>query len=446
MAEFLIIGADAAGLSAALQIKRKKSRSDLKVLAKGRIISYGACGIPYVLSGDIASAGSLVHFTPESFREKADIPVETGREAVGLYPETHEVEVKDLDSGRVYREAYGRLLIATGAVPRRLPGLEYGQTGIFTLHTVEDLTAALAFIHETNPRRAAVIGAGNVGLELVEALHRRGMSLVVVDIIAEAAANWPQLVRRAVLDKLREKRVDFRPGTAVESAERRGKEFILKAGSGEIPADIIFSQAGTRPATDWCRDKLRTLPNGALLIDAACRTSKEDIFAAGDCASVVHKVLGAPTHIPLGSTANKLGRLAGINMAGGRLEFPGVVGTQIFKFFELSLARTGLSSEDALRAGLEARAVSAKAKDKAGYFPGAADAEVEIVFEPGTGRVLGAAAVCSGNAAQFIDPAAAAVTAGLTVRDLAWFDAAYAPPFAPVWNALVSAAFRAAGF
>jgi len=446
MAEYLIIGADAAGLSAALQIKRKKSRADLKVLAKGRIISYGACGIPYVLSGEIASAESLIHFTPERFREKADIPVETGREAVGLFPESHEVEVKNLDTGEVGRETYGRLLIATGAVPRRLPSLDYSQEGVFTLHTVEDLRPALAFIQDKKPRRAVVVGAGNVGLEVIEALHRRGLDPTVIDILDSAAANWPQPVRSAVLEKIREKKIDFRPGTAVESMERRGPGFILKASGQDIAADIIFSQAGTRPATDWCRNRLATHPNGALVVDAYGRTSNEEIFAAGDCASVHHRVLGSPAYVPLGSTANKLGRLAGLNMAGGRVEFPGIVGTQIFKFFELSLAKTGLSSEEALRAGFRAKSVSAKAKDKASYYPGAADAEVELVFESEAGRILGASAVCRGNAAQFIDPAAAAVFAGLTVRDLAWFDAAYAPPFAPVWNALVAAAFRAAEF
>ncbi|MCJ7612192.1 MAG: FAD-dependent oxidoreductase, partial [Candidatus Aminicenantes bacterium] len=256
MAEYLIIGADAAGLSAALQIKRKKSRADLKVLAKGRIISYGACGIPYVLSGEIASAESLIHFTPERFREKADIPVETGREAIGLFPESHEVEVKNLDTGEVGRETYGRLLIATGAVPRRLPSLDYGQEGVFTLHTVEDLRRALSFIQEKKPGRAVVVGAGNVGLEVIEALHRRGLDPTVIDILDSAAANWPQPVRSAVLEKIREKKIDFRPGTAVESMERCGPGFILKASGQDIAADIIFSQAGTRPATDWCRNRL----------------------------------------------------------------------------------------------------------------------------------------------------------------------------------------------
>jgi len=446
MAEFLIIGADAAGLSAALQIKRKRSAAEVKVVAKGRIISYGACGIPYVLSGEIASPDKLVNFTSKGFQEKTGIVVETGREAVGLDPERREVEVKDLDSGVIRHEPYGRLLIATGAEPKRLPFLDHSLEGVFNLHTVEDLNRIMAFIAAKEPRRAAVIGAGNIGLELAESLSRRGLAYSLVDVLDSPIATWPVFSQKAVLAKIKDKGVDFRPGTAIASIEKRGEEFILHAEKEDLRADIIFSVTGTKPSTGFCGGKLETLPNGAILTDSRARTSVPDIFAAGDCAAVLHRVLGRPAYIPLGSTANKVGRLAGMNMVGAEVEFPGVVGTQIFKFFDLSLARTGLGLEEALQAGFQAEAVSSRANDRSGYYPGAAQVEVEIVFDRPSGRLLGAAAASRVNAAQFIDPAAMAVSAGLTVRDLAWFDAAYAPPYAPVWNALVSAAFQAARF
>jgi NADPH-dependent 2,4-dienoyl-CoA reductase/sulfur reductase-like enzyme len=446
MAEFLIIGADAAGLSGALQIKRKRSKADVKVIAKGRIISYGACGIPYVLSGEIASPDKLIHFTPKAFQDKSGIALETGREAIGLDPGRHEVEVKDLDSGRVDREPYGRLLIATGAAPRRLPFLDYGWEGVFHLHTVEDLNLILAFLRDKKPKRAAVIGAGNIGLEAAEALHRRGQDLVLLDILDSPVATWPPMVQKAVEGKIRELGLEFMPGAAVSLVEKDGSGFVLHVGDLEVRAEIILSVAGTAPATGFCGGQLKALPNGALITDRFSRASAPDIYAAGDCAAVFHRVLGAPAYVPLGSTANKVGRLAGMNMAGADVEFSGVVGTQIFRFFDLSLARTGLSLDEAGLAGYDAEAASARANDRSGYYPGASPAEVEIVFDTLSGRLLGASAVSRVNAAQFIDPAAAAVTAGMTVRDLAWFDAAYAPPFAPVWNALISAAFRAAGF
>lgn len=446
MPEFLIIGADAAGLSAALQIKRKRSKADIKVIAKGRIISYAACGIPYVLSGEIASPEKLIHFTPRAFQERSGIPVETGREAVGLDPGRHDVEVKNLDTGQVGREPYGRLLIATGAAPRRLPFLDYGLDGIFHLHTVEDLKLIMAFLQDKKPKRTAVIGAGNIGLEAAEALHRRGQDLVLLDILDSPAALWPPAIQKAVAGKIKEMGLEFMPGAAVSLIEKTGTGFVLHVGDLEVQADMILSAAGTMPATGFCGGLLKALPNGALITDRFSRTSAPDIYAAGDCAAVFQRVLGAPAYIPLGSTANKVGRLAGMNMAGVEVEFPGVVGTQIFKFFDLSLARTGLSLNEAVLGGYEAEAVSARANDRSEYYPGVTPAEVEIVFDTISGRLLGATAVSRTNAAQFIDPAAAAVTAGLTVQDMAWFDAAYAPPYAPVWNALISAAFRAARF
>ncbi|MGB7297535.1 MAG: FAD-dependent oxidoreductase, partial [Candidatus Aminicenantales bacterium] len=195
--------------------------------------------------------------------------------------------------------------------------------------------------------------------------------------------------------------------------------------------------------TQLCRGELDMEKNGAIKADRRGRTSDPDVFAAGDCATVYHRLLQRNVYYPLGSTANKMGRVTGINMAGGEALFPGIVGTQILKFFELSLGKTGLSLEEAEKEGIKAKVFSAKRPDKSSYYPGAARAEVEVVVEEGSGRLIGAAAVCEGNAAQFIDPAAVAVYAGLTVEELGWFDSAYAPPYAPVWNALVSAALRA---
>ncbi len=187
---------------------------------------------------------------------------------------------------------------------------------------------------------------------------------------------------------------------------------------------------------------LQKLDNGAILIDKMGRTSEEDIYAAGDCASVYHRILRRDVFFPLGTTANKQGRVAGLNMAGDNLKFPGIVGTQIFKFFELSLAKTGLSLEEAKKEGIDAEAFSAIRRDKPGYYPGSVKAQVEVICEKDTGEIIGSCAVTEGNAVQFIDPAVVAITGKLTVEDLAWLDAAYTPPYAPVWNALVSAAFK----
>ncbi len=443
MADFLIIGADAAGLSAAVQIKRRLPGTEIKVINKGRIISYGACGIPYVISGDISGSQKLVHFTPESFEKERGVPVHILQEAVDVFPQEHMVEIRDLNTGETYREAYGKLLIGTGARPVRLPFIDYALEGVFNLHTIEDLDRVLLFLEEEKPREAAIIGAGNVGLELAEALSHKGIRVRIFDIAPEPAFQWPPLIRRAVAGKIKEKGIDFLGGIAIRSLERRNGRLSLGTDdAAAYEADVVFSVVGTVPATEFCRDKLNAKKNGALFADRRGQTCDPDIYAAGDCASVYHRLLDRNVYFPLGSTANKMGRIAGINMAGGDILFPGIVGTQILKFFELSLAKTGLSQEEAEKEGFRARRFSAARPDKAAYFPGAAPAKVEVVCEEDSGVILGAAAVSETNAVQFIDAAAVAVFVGMGIEDLGWFDSAYAPPFAPVWNALISAALK----
>jgi NADPH-dependent 2,4-dienoyl-CoA reductase/sulfur reductase-like enzyme len=441
--DFFIVGADAAGLSAAVQIKRLKPQASIRIINKGKFISYAACGIPYVISGDIAPFQKLLHFTPESFKRERGVAVEIRTEAVTIHPEEHAVDIRSLETGKTERAHYKKLLIATGAAPRPLPFLDYGEDGIFNVHTIEDLTRIIDFLERRKPSRATVIGAGNVGLELAEALTGRGIKVLLFEVFREPAMTWPPLVRKALLRKIQKKGIEFYPGTAVKKVSRSGQSFLLEAGDARIEAEAIFSVTGTAPATDFCRGQLDLEKNGAIRADRRGRTSDPDIYAAGDCAMIYHRVLDRDVHFPLGSTANKMGRIAGINMAGGEAVFPGIVGTQILKFFELSVARTGLSLEDAERAGIQANRYSARRPDKARYFPGASPAEVEIVCEQKTGRIIGAAVVTEGNAVQFIDPAAVAVFAGMNVEDLGWFDSAYAPPFAPVWNALISAALKA---
>lgn len=442
MPDFLVIGADAAGLSAAVQIRREKPDSSLKVINKGKIISYAACGIPYVISGDIESAEKLIHFTPETFEKKRGVTVETQKEAVNIFPEEKSVEAEDLKTGKIYKEKYEKLLIATGAVPNKLPFIDYDEQGIFCLNNIEDLKDILQYIGKYKPTRAAVIGAGNIGLELVEGLNLRGIEVHVFEIFREPAMTWPPLIRDAVKKKTEEKKIKFSGDTSIKEVQKTKKGFNVKTGEKSYKFDMVFSVVGTKPATGFCGDKLEKLDNGALIIDRKGNTSEKDIYSAGDCASIYHKLLNKNVYFPLGSTANRIGRVAGLNMSGKDILFPGVVGTQIFKFFELSLAKTGLSLEEAEKQGIHVDESFASRLDRAGYYPKAKKSKVKIVYDKSSGRILGASAVSEGNAAQLIDPAAVAVFAGLNVKELGWFDAAYTPPFAPVWNAWVSASLK----
>ncbi len=443
MLDFFILGADAAGLSAALQIKRKLPQANIKVINKGSIISYGACGIPYVLSGEISSASDLIHFTPEKIGERRGISVEINKEAIDIFPDEHRVLVKDLKTQESYQETYNKLLIATGALPKRLSFLDQRTDGVFDVHDIIDLQNILAFMEKRKPKKVAIIGAGNVGLELAEAMHAQGKEVALFEILENPVMTFPPTVQNSVLKKIAEKGIQYFGKTSIESVEKAGEKFVLHTASQSFDTDMIFSVVGIEPATGFCRDKLEKFPNGALIIQRTGQTSHNDIYAAGDCATAFHKVVQKNVYFPLGTAANRMGRIAGLNMAGENMLFPGILGTQIFKFFELSLAKTGLSQEEALREGEKTEMFSARRLDKAGYYPGASKAFVEIVCSQESGRMLGASVVCEGNAAQFIDPAAVAIFCGMSVKDLGWFDSAYTPPFAPVWNALVSAALKA---
>ncbi len=443
MTDYFIIGADAAGLSAAVQIKRKRPNATIKIINKGKIISYGACGIPYVISGDIDSEENLIHFTPKSFQEQRGIPVKIREEVTYLDPEEHAVDVTNLDTGASYREKYGKLLIATGAQPILLPFIDKAVEGIFNVHDIEDLRQILAYIQQRHPRTAAIIGAGNIGLELTEAMHKLKIDVLLFDRLRTPAADWPAAIQNAVIEKMKDKGISFIGSTAIEAVLKKNGHFVLKTGPADYNADIVFSVVGIKPATAFCGQSIEKMDNGAILIDRCGQTSAEDVYAAGDCASVFHRILKRQVYFPLGSTANKMGRIAGLNMAGGTVSLPGIVGTQIFKFFELSMARTGLRLDDAKNEGWEASAFSATRLNTAGYYPGAEKVYVEIIKEKVTQSIMGASTICAGNAAQFIDPASVAVFSRMKISDLAWFDFAYAPPYAPVWNALISAAVKA---
>jgi len=314
---------------------------------------------------------------------------------------------------------------------------------VFNFHQIPDLIRILDYFDSHHPKTAAIIGAGNIGLELTEVLKQRGIEVFLFEIFPEPAFLWPPLIREESNKKIKEKGIHFYPGTAVKNVEKREEKFILKTDNEEFQVDFIFSVVGTAPATKFCKDKIEQSENGAIVIDRTGKTSHKDIYAAGDCSTVYHKILDKQVYFPLGGTANKMGRVAGLNMAGENVYYPGIVGTQIFKFFELSLAKTGLSIKEAEDQGRNIREYSAMRKDKAGYYPNASPVKVKILVDEGNGEVIGTSVVSEGNSAQFIDAAAVAVFNRMKVQDLGWFDSAYAPPYAPVWNALISAALKA---
>ena len=441
---FVVIGADAAGMSAASEARRVSAGLEIVAFDRGSHASYSQCGMPYWIGGDVASrerltARSLADFT------RRDIDVRLHHEVLAIDLARRVVRVRDAARGREMEEPYDHLLVATGASPIELPlrGRELG--GVFQLDVLEDAIGIQAFLESERPRRAAVVGGGYVGLEMAEALTRRGLTVSLVERGAQLFPGVDFDLAAPLEAELERHGVDVNLCDAVANAceGRGGRVEHVHTSRGTVAADLVLLSAGVRPTVALAEAAgVRLGMTGAVAVDSRQATSVEGVYAAGDCAEHFHRVLGAPAWVPLGTTANKQGRVAGRNVSGGEATFAGIVGTAVLQVFALGVARTGLSEREARAAGLQCDCVVLESTDQAGYMPAAAELTVKIVVEKSTERLLGGQAVGPKGADKRIDVLATALYAGLTLGELAELDLAYAPPFNSVWDPLQVAATK----
>lgn len=439
---FVIIGADAAGMSAAAEARRADPALEIVAFDRGGFASYSQCGLPYLLGGVVAERRSLIARSVEEFAQRG-IAVRLGHEVLAIDPAVRSLRVRDLASGAERDEPYDALLIATGAAPRRLdlPGL--GLAGVFKLDVMEHAIAIQEFMERERPRRAVIVGGGYIGLELAENLRRIGMEVRLVQ-------RGPQLFTSADLEmtqpinaELARNGIDLSLSDSVlEACEgHEGRLACVQTSQGQVETDMLVLAVGVEPCAELARAAgARLGAAGAIGVDERLRTSLPDVYAAGDCAEHYHRVLGRPAWVPLGTTANKQGRIAGRNVAGGDERFAGIVGSAITRVFELEVGRTGLSEREARAAGLSCAAVTLESTDRAGYMPGARQLSVKLVAERGSGRLLGGQLVGYGGVDKRVDVLATALYAGLTVEDLTRLDLEYAPPFNSVWDPIQAAA------
>ncbi|OII60559.1 flavoprotein oxidoreductase [Streptomyces sp. CC53] len=444
----VVVGGDAAGMSAASQARRLKGPDALEIVAfeRGHFTSYSACGIPYWVGGEVPGPDRLIARTPEEHRAR-DIDVRLRTEVTGLDLDGQRVRSRDLESGSEAWTGYDHLVLATGARPVRppLPGID--APGVHGVQTLDDGRALLDTLTTARGRRAVVVGAGYIGVEMAEALLNRGYEVTVLDMAEEPMStldpDMGRLVRRAMSDM----------GIAVVGGARvtevltgpDGRARAVVAEGAEYPADVVVLGIGVTPETGLAR--AAGLPLGAyggLLTDLSMRVrGREDVWAGGDCVEVLDLVSGRERHIPLGTHANKQGQVIGANVGGGYGTFPGVVGTAVSKVCSLEIARTGLRERDAREVGLRFTAVTVESTSRAGYYPGAAPMTVKMLAELRTGRLLGVQIVGREGAGKRVDIAAVALTAGLTVEQVVSLDLGYAPPFSPVWDPVQVAARKA---
>ncbi|MGW5636606.1 FAD-dependent oxidoreductase [Streptomyces sp. NPDC003832] len=444
----VVIGGDAAGMSAASQARRMRPPAELEIVAfeRGRFSSYSACGIPYWVGGDVPDRDRLIARTPEEHRARG-IDLRMRTEVLEIDVPGQRVRARDLETGAESWTSYDKLVIATGARPVRpeLPGVD--APGVHGVQTLDDGQALLDTLAGTEGRRAVVVGAGYIGVEMAEALINRGYRVTVVNRGTEPMstldADMGRLVHRAMTG-LGITMVDDAEVTAFRTGDD-GRVSAVATADAEYPADVVVLGIGVRPQTSLAR--AAGLPLGdrqGLLTDLAMRVrGHENVFAGGDCVEVLDLVSGQQRHIALGTHANKHGQVIGTNAGGGYATFPGVVGTAVSKVCGLEIARTGLREKDARRAGLQYVTATVESTSRAGYYPGAGTMTVKMLAERRTGRLLGVQIVGGEGAAKRVDVAAVALTAGMTVERMTSLDLGYAPPFSPVWDPVLVAARKA---
>jgi NADPH-dependent 2,4-dienoyl-CoA reductase/sulfur reductase-like enzyme len=444
----VVIGGDAAGMSAASQARRLKGPDELEIVAfeRGHFSSYSACGIPYWVGGDVTDRDELIARSPEEHRAR-DIDLRMSTEVTEIDVARQRVRARDLVSGAESWMSYDDLVIATGARPVRpdLPGVD--APGVHGVQTLDDGQALLDTLERTRGRRAVVVGAGYIGVEMAEALINRKYEVTVVNRGSEPMStldpDMGRLVHRA-MEGLGITMVDDAEVTAVLTGPD-GRARAVATADAEYPADVVVLGIGVRPETSLARAAGLPLgEHGGLLTDQAMRVrGHENIWAGGDCVEVLDLVAGRERHIALGTHANKHGQVIGSNIGGGYATFPGVVGTAVSKVCDLEIARTGMREKDARRAGLQYETVTIESTSRAGYYPGASPMTVKMLAERRTGRLLGVQIVGREGAAKRVDIAAVALTAGMTVQQMTALDLGYAPPFSPVWDPVLVAARKA---
>ena len=447
MAErMVVIGGDAAGMSAASQARRRRPVDDLEIIALERSgwVSYSACGEPYFVAGYIEPLERLVARTPEKFAQM-DIEVRTRHEATSIDLDRRRVSITDLDSGDRTKLGFDTLMIGTGARPFKPPINGADLPGVHGLHTLDD-AAALRAEADTGPGNAVVVGGGYVGLEAAEAFHSRGWNVTVLTsgkAVLDRTLD-PDL-GSLVVSEMEQMGIRVVTGTRVKCINGVDRVESVGCDDETHSAEVVVLGLGFRPESGLAGEAGIGLgPTGAISVDDRQRTDIDGVWAGGDCAEAAHLLTGQPVNFHLGTVANKAGRVAGINIGGGDARFPGVLGTAITKVCALEIASTGLRPPDAIAAGYDAVVGDAQGFTTAGYWPTASPMTIRVAAERTGGRILGAQVVGGLGAGKRIDVFATAIWTGMTAEDLAWADLAYAPPFSGVWDLIHIAARRAA--
>ena len=440
--KYVIIGGDAAGMSAAMEIVRHVKDADITTLERGFIYSYGQCGLPYVVDGRISSTKRLIARDVETFRDKYGIHARVGHEVKAIDIKKQLVTGTDVTTGEPFKIPYDQLLIATGADP--VVPVEKGRNlaGVHTVKTIPMLENLLADL-TPDKKTVTVIGAGYIGLEMVETLRETGRNVRLIQRNSYLATFLDKEVAQPVYDEAKKQGIDVLFNTSVLAFEGENHIEQVVTDQGTFDTDLVIVAVGIKPNTQFLKETgIELAENGAVVVNHHLETTIPNIYAAGDCAMHFNIVKDRLDYVPLGTTANKQGRIAGLNMAGECVPFHGIVGTSIMKFFDLTVASTGITEDMAKELELDYEAYTLSARHIAGYYPGAERMFIKVVVRKSDQQLLGAQIVGSAGVDKRIDVFSIALYSKMKLPNLLDLDLAYAPPFNGVWDPLQQLAKR----
>jgi NADPH-dependent 2,4-dienoyl-CoA reductase/sulfur reductase-like enzyme len=443
--KLIVIGGDAAGMTAASKVRREQPEREIVVFERGNHISYIACGMPYYIGGQVESEEHLIARKPDVFREKQNIDVRIRHEVIEIDIKNNRVRVKKPDEEKDFWEPWDDLLIATGASPI-VPKMEnIDATGVFALSTLQSGLDVFNFIEEKKPAKAVVVGGGYIGIEMAEAFLGRSMDVTLIDMAPQLMPNFDKGIADLFLEYMKEQQVVVFLEEKLVKFEKNvnGSVKSVITDKQTIPADIVILGMGVKPNSELAAHAgIKLGAKDAIRVNKRLETSVPNIWAAGDCAESFHLVTQKQVHIALGTVASKHGLVAGINISGGTAEFPGVLGTAITKFKEMEISRTGLTEKEVKNFRIDYQTETITSVSPAGYYPGSEKITVKLVVNKQTQQILGGQIVGFKGSAKRIDTIVTAITAGLTVQQLMDLDLAYAPPFSTAWDPVQIAARR----
>jgi len=438
----LVIGGVAAGTKTAAKLKREDRSTEVIVITKDKDISYAGCGLPYYVGGMIEEPEELIVNTPEKYAALTGVTVLTRKEAIGLNIKEKTVMVKDKNTGEEEPFSYDKLVIATGASPAILPIKGTELSGVYTMRTPQDAIGVRAYVEENSVKKAVVVGAGFIGLEMAENLQQKGIVVTVIDVAPQILPGILDPEMAAYGKKhLLKNGIRVITGTKAEEIQGESQVTAVKTSAGTLSCGLVIMAAGIRPNTAFLEGTGIEMNRGAIVVDKTMKTSVPDIYAAGDCVQVVNRLTGRPQWSPMGSSANMEGRTLAQILCGAHKEYPGVLGTGVVKLPGLNCGRTGLTEAQAREAGFDVETALAVTDDKAHYYPGASFFATKLIADRESHKLLGMQVFGPGAVDKMVDVAVMGINSGARLEDFENADFAYAPPFSTAIHPFVQAVY-----